>query len=183
MSKKKKRVVNYINNKALYEHMIEYRASVLKAIDDGKPRPPPTKYIAECAMKIVDGLASKKNFKNYSFIEEMKGDALENVMMYIHNFDPEKSKLPFAYITRIVEFAFIRRINTERHQQYITHKSAMNHVLADQLSPNLILGGNHELYDNLQEFISDYEAKRNLNRDKKKVQRKRTVKTSEVIWL
>ena len=40
----------------------------------------------------------------------MISDGIENCVQYIHNFDPEKSKNPFAYFTQIIHYAFLRRI-------------------------------------------------------------------------
>ena len=37
------------------------------------------------------------------------------LLQYIHNFDPEKSKNPFAYFTQIIYYAFIRRIQKKRN--------------------------------------------------------------------
>ena len=38
------------------------------------------------------------------------------------NFDPEKSKNPFAYFTQITYFAFLRRIKKEKDQDKIKYK-------------------------------------------------------------
>ena len=43
-------------------------------------------------------------------------------MQYIDNFDPTKSKNPFAYFTQIVYFAFLRRIAKEKRQMDIRDK-------------------------------------------------------------
>ena len=41
---------------------------------------------------------------------------------YIHNFDPEKSRNPFAYFTQIIHYAFLRRIQKEKKQLDIKTK-------------------------------------------------------------
>ena len=43
-------------------------------------------------------------------------------MQYIDNFDPEKSKNPFAYFTQIIYYAFLRRIQKEKKQLEIKGK-------------------------------------------------------------
>ena len=53
----------------------------------------------------------------------MISDGIENSLQYIDNFDPEKSKNPFAYFTQIIYFAFIRRIQKEKKQLYIKYKT------------------------------------------------------------
>ena len=42
------------------------------------------------------------------------------------NFDPEKSKNPFAYFTQIIYYAFIRRIQKEKKQQLVKQKLIAN---------------------------------------------------------
>ena len=55
-------------------------------------------------------------FVNYTFREEMILDGIENCITYIDNFNPEKSKNPFAYFTQITYYAFLRRIQKEKKQ-------------------------------------------------------------------
>ena len=52
----------------------------------------------------------------------MVSDGIENCLQYIHNFDPEKSKNPFAYFTQIIYYAFLRRIQKEKKQTHIKNK-------------------------------------------------------------
>ena len=49
-------------------------------------------------------------------------DGIENCLQYIDNFDPEKSKNPFAYFTQIIYYAFLRRIQKEKKQLEIKSK-------------------------------------------------------------
>ena len=52
----------------------------------------------------------------------MISDVIENCLQYVYNFDPNKSKNPFAYFTQIIYFAFVRRIQKEKKQTHIKHK-------------------------------------------------------------
>ena len=47
---------------------------------------------------------------------------LLSCVQYIHNFNPEKSKNPFAYFTQIIHYAFLRRIQREKRQLDIKNK-------------------------------------------------------------
>jgi len=67
-------------------------------------------------------LSYKPNFVNYMFRDDMISDGIENCVQYIHNFDPEKSKNPFAYFTQIIHYAFLRRIQKEKKQLEIKTK-------------------------------------------------------------
>jgi DNA-directed RNA polymerase specialized sigma24 family protein len=52
----------------------------------------------------------------------MISDGIENCLQYIKNFNPEKSKNPFAYFTQIIYYAFIRRIQKEKKQTHVKHR-------------------------------------------------------------
>ena len=52
----------------------------------------------------------------------MISDGIENCVQYIHNFDPEKSRNPFAYFTQVIHYAFLRRIQKEKKQLDIKTK-------------------------------------------------------------
>ena len=56
------------------------------------------------------------------FREDMVCDGIENCLQYVDNFDPEKSKNPFAYFTQIIYYAFLRRIAKEKRQMDIRDK-------------------------------------------------------------
>ena len=51
----------------------------------------------------------------------MISDGIENCVQHIHNFDPEKSKNPFA-LHQIIHYAFLRRIQKEKKQLEIKTK-------------------------------------------------------------
>ena len=113
---------HYINNKEFYQAMIGWKKLVVDAEESGDGRPPVTDYIGECFLKIAEHLSYRPNFINYPYREEMVGDGIENCLMYAHNFDPEKSKNPFSYFTQIIYYAFLRRIEKEKKQNYIKYK-------------------------------------------------------------
>ena len=73
-------------------------------------------------MKISENFSHNPNFINYPHREEMVSDGIENCLMYFENFDPEKSKNPFAYFTQIIFFAFVRRILKEKKQTDTKHR-------------------------------------------------------------
>ena len=71
---------------------------------------------------MANRLSFKPNFVNYMFKDDMICDGIENCVRYMHNFDSEKSKNPFAYFTQIIYFAFLRRISMEKKQLEIKNK-------------------------------------------------------------
>ena len=118
----RKKSEHYVNNKELLEALIVYRAKVARAAEEGKPKPRITNYLGECFLKIATHLSYKPNFVNYMFRDDMISDGIENCVQYIHNFDPEKSRNPFAYFTQIIHYAFLRRIQKEKKQLDIKNK-------------------------------------------------------------
>lgn len=118
---------HYIDNKKFLEEIIKYKKEVNKAKRENLPKPGVNNYIGQCFMDIAENLAKKPNFANYPFKEEMIGDAVENCMMYTTNFDPAKSKNPFAFFTQIIFYAFLRRIQKEKKQLYIKMKQFEEH--------------------------------------------------------
>jgi len=113
---------HYVNNKEFLEALIEYRENVDLAASRDEPKPRITNYIGSCFLKIATHLSYKPNFVNYMFREDMISDGIENCIQYIHNFNPEKSRNPFAYFTQIIHYAFLRRIQREKRQLDIKTK-------------------------------------------------------------
>ena len=118
----KKKSEHYVNNKQLLEALIVYREKVAYAKENDLEKPRITNYLGECFLKIATHLSYKPNFVNYMFRDDMISDGIENCVQYIHNFDPNKSKNPFAYFTQIIHYAFLRRIQKEKKQLEIKTK-------------------------------------------------------------
>ena len=118
----RKRSEHYVNNKEFLAAIVAYKQSIVDAEELGQPKPRITNYLGECFLKIATHLSYKPNFVNYMFREDMISDGIENCVQYIHNFDPEKSKNPFAYFTQIIHYAFLRRIQKEKKQLEIKTK-------------------------------------------------------------
>ena len=133
----RKRSEHYVNNKEFFAAIVAYKLEILEAEKLGKPKPRITNYLGECFLKIATHLSYKPNFVNYMFKDDMICDGIENCVRYIHNFNPEKSKNPFAYFTQIIHYAFLRRIQKEKKQleikQKIIERSGFDEVMtADQ---------------------------------------------------
>jgi len=130
-AKKKRKSSNYIDNDKMYQEMTEYFNKIeeyKKQLQNLPPdavapvKPKVSEYIGSCIIMIAQRLATKPNFANYVHRDEMIGDSIENCLRYIDNFDPNKSKNPFAYFTQIIYFCFVRRIQTEKKQMYVKMK-------------------------------------------------------------
>lgn len=149
---------NYVNNAELLVDLTKFKQQCRQAEADGKPRPPVPRYTAECIMKIAENYGKKSKFSGYTYLDEMIGDAVENCCMYIHNFDETKFNNPFAYITRIVHFAFIRRIQKEKKQVYLKYKSAEQFLLDDEFAS--LYQDNSETHKQISEIIESNKPKK-----------------------
>jgi hypothetical protein len=153
---------HYVNNADFLRTLVEYKQACKLAKKEGKPKPIIPDYMGKCLMLIAENLSHKPNFLSYSFRDEMISDGIENCIMYFDNFDPKKSKNPFAYFTQIIYFAFIRRIHKEKKQLYVKYKATEQIGVLDEfeqfeLEENGGQSRQFEMYDNISEFIDNYE--------------------------
>ena len=125
-TKTAKQKPHYVDNKKFLEAMIEYRNKCIRAEEKNRKKPVVTNYIGECFLKIANHLSYRPNFINYTFRDDMISDGIENCLQYMYNFNPDKSKNPFAYFTQIIYYAFIRRIQKEKKQMQIKSKLIAN---------------------------------------------------------
>ena len=123
---------HYVNNKEFSLAVVDYCEKAEKAKKQkSKKVPIVPDYIAECFLKIAEGLSHKSNFIRYTYREEMVMDAVENCLKAIKNYDIEtatRTGTPnaFAYFTQIAWYAFLRRIDKEKKQQDIKLKYMAN---------------------------------------------------------
>jgi len=123
----KKESVHYVNNAQFSQAVVDYVTIVNEHKDNGKEPPKIPNYIAQCFLRIAEGLSHKHNFIRYTYREEMVMDAVENCLKAIYNYNLEyatRTGKPnaFAYFTQITWYAFLRRISKEKKQQDIKLK-------------------------------------------------------------
>jgi len=123
---------HYVNNADFLVALIQYKDDCIKAKTENLPDPKIPNYIGECFLKIAEHLSRKPNFISYTYRDEMISDGVENCIMYFRNFDPSKSKNPFAYFTQIIYYAFLRRIMKEKKQLYVKYKATQQFGLLDE---------------------------------------------------
>ena len=154
MARRRTKSEHYVNNKEFLNALIKYQEDIEIARLQDKTKPVIPRYIGECFLKIANHLSFKPNFVNYMFKEDMISDGIENCVQYIHNFNPEKSRNPFAYFTQIIHYAFLRRIQREKRQleikNKIIEKSGYNEVFDDS---NKIDGDNFAEYNSIKDAV------------------------------
>jgi hypothetical protein len=178
---------HYIDNKTFLKEIVKHKKEVRKAEKEGLPKPGVNDYIGKCFMDIAENLAKKPNFANYPFKDEMIGDAVENCIMYATNFNPTKSKNPFAFFTQIIFYAFLRRIQKEKKQLYIKMKQfeefdpsgKFKNWLKDKFEPenNPFSDILNLTSDDIKQFEAKMKGKKKETVKKKKVSKKVSSKT------
>ena len=167
---------HYVNNAKFLEEITIYREEYLKTKDSNLEPPMLPDYIGECFMLIAERLSHRPNFINYAFREDMISDGIENCLQYVNNFDPEKSKNPFAYFTQIIYYAFLRKIQKEKKQLYIKYKTIdKNRFLEDNVdyvdsdrvtsaTDQVTMDKFSEIYDFIESF-EQYKKKKTKRRE------------------
>ncbi len=110
-----KRVTHkYVTNKELLPEIIKFKETWCEEEKKGEP----SEELGRMILLIATRYADKGNFTNYTWKDDMIGDAVLTCLKYIKNFNPEKSQNPFAYITTICRNAFINHIKKQhRHSE------------------------------------------------------------------
>jgi hypothetical protein len=130
--------VKYIDNEAFSLRVAEYVKQCSEAEENGMTIPRVPDDIAISFVKIINNLARSKNFSSYTWLDEMKSDAIENCIRYVRKFNIEaktRTGKPeaFSYFTRIVYFAFLRRIKLENAQLAIKDSLISKYNVTDEL--------------------------------------------------
>ena len=123
----RKKSIHYVNNADFSTAVVSYVEKVENARKEETDIPKVPDYIAQCFLRIAEGLSHKANFIRYIYREEMVMDAVENCLKAIGNYNLEAATRTgkpnaFAYFTQITWYAFLRRITKEKKQQEIKLK-------------------------------------------------------------
>lgn len=108
--------------------------------------------LADCLNKIAKGLSYSSNFINYTYRDEMVGDALVKMYTAVKNkkFDIKSEHNPFSYFTTIAFNAFINRIKKEKkhHDTLTEYKERMyEQELTENCDIDLYVKPIHDEYD------------------------------------
>ena len=177
---------HYVNNAEFSQAVVDHVTIVNEARDKGEPLPKVPDYIAQCFLKICEGLSHKSNFVRYTYREEMVMDAVENCLKAIENYNLEAATRTgkpnaFAYFTQISWYAFLRRIEKEKKQQDIKMKyinqSGIENFLDNELGDEQSAAVAQAFVDQLRIRIDEVKEKdAEWKEIVKKERKKRTVK-------
>lgn len=114
-----KTVINYVDNDTFCNAVISWNEQRKIAEENGTRKPIMPDVIGIQILKIADGLARRGNFRNYTYIDEMKEDAIYMAVRAIKNFDPTKSSNAFGYFNFVMWRAMTTRIKAEKKENEI----------------------------------------------------------------
>jgi len=123
----------YVSNKALYQNYLKWYAAIDVAKLAGEERPEIPPEILDAMLRISKRLKYKWNFINYTYHDDMIGDALYDCIRFSDKFDPTRSENPFSYITTICWNAFLRRIDLEKTQTYAKATLVVGSTLVEDI--------------------------------------------------
>lgn len=78
-----------------------------------------TENLGKMYIKLSERYAQRSNWRGYTYIEEMRGQAILQLSQIGLQFDESKSENPFAYYTAAVTNSFTRILNLEKKMQNI----------------------------------------------------------------
>ena len=78
-----------------------------------------TATLANMYIKLVERYSQRANWRGYTYIDEMRGQALLQLAQVGLQFNEDKSDNPFAYFTAVVNNSFTRVLNIEKKNQGI----------------------------------------------------------------
>lgn len=111
-AKSKEKKPHYVNAKEFTQDIVDYYNSGTDEIGEK---------LGESIYKIATGLSYAPNFINYSYKDDMIGDAIVKMFsaLQLKKFDITSGNNPFSYFTTIAFHAFINRIKKEKKQRQV----------------------------------------------------------------
>lgn len=114
-------VQNYLNNARLLEHIglsKERWEEAKRGINDPDSLPSAaqcmTPELIKMLMMLVERYAQRANWRGYTYIDDMKSEALVSLLNGSLKFKPEVSQNPFGYLTQIVTHSFLTTLDKEK---------------------------------------------------------------------
>ena len=183
----RKKSIHYVNNKEFSQAVVDYCTILGTAKKQEQSLPLVPDYIAECFLKIAEGLSHKSNFIRYTYREEMVMDAVENCLKAIGNYNLEAATRTgnpnaFAYFTQITWYAFLRRIAKEKKQQdikmkYLSSSGIEEFIVSDQSSSNSVVSAFVDTLKDRIEKVRHTDNQIKVFEKKEKIKKKRAVNT------
>ena len=139
--------VNYISNPEFQKALVAYHEKVDQHLAEGKEIPEVSREIGFAIMQICNRLSSKGNFYGYPFREDMIGDGIEVALKSVLKYNPKKYNNPFAYFTRCIWNAFIKKIKDEKRELLRKKKYYDAKYVGNELVDTKLAGSSYQYVD------------------------------------
>lgn len=93
-----------------------------------------TESLGRMYITLSERYAQRSNWRGYTYVDEMKGQAILQLSQIGLQFDESKSENPFAYYTAAVTNSFTRVLNVEKKNQNIRDDMLEEHGLTPSLT-------------------------------------------------
>lgn len=154
------RPAHYINNREFYEEMKVFIEENKHLEPKARPKIPDA--IAKKIMAICENLSRSRNFASSPHREDLVGNAIENCILRIRNFDPDRFSNPFSYFTQIAWFSFIRTIAEEK-KEYVGKNMWAKEVVVWEILSHAAENGsdpeNFEFMNHIKQILNFEEPK------------------------
>ena len=108
-------MANYVDKEALYDDIVNWQDAVASAQAAGVEPPIMPNSVGAAILEIANGMATRWNFRDYSWIDEMVGDGIEAATRAVAKFDRGHEKRnPFGFLTFVIWRAFVTRLKLEK---------------------------------------------------------------------
>jgi hypothetical protein len=93
-----------------------------------------TENLGRMFIKLSERYSQRSNWRSYTYIDEMRGQAILQLSQVGLQFDESKSENPFAYYTAAITNSFTRILNIEKKNQNIRDDMLEEHGLVPSLT-------------------------------------------------
>lgn len=113
------------DNNLIVDILVDWIPGRKAAIANGTKLPAIPEIIGRAVQRIVEKTSTRYNYRNYPFREDMVGDAILNIMRYLHTFDVSRvgersGKINFfSWVTMCADRSFSKKISEEEGQTYL----------------------------------------------------------------
>lgn len=152
---------NYIDKKEFHQAFVDWN----RVLKDNPDAPLPD-YIARCFITMADEYAKKPRFNRYTWIDDMKGNAVYNCFKYAKSYNPEASAEAFSYFTSAIHNIFLQTINknnkeVEKINMY--KNSSLPLYQVNEGDENIIISGLDDLRNYNDQLSLDKDRCNNLS--------------------
>lgn len=117
---------HFVDQFKMKEALTVYYHACNEAEAAGLEQPPIPNYIGECFLKMARKLGNRYNFRNYSYLDDMIGEAIIKCMKKVRKFDPTRGTSAFSYFTSVIWWEMIAVLSEEKKMVYTKNRAFLS---------------------------------------------------------